>query len=187
MNKPKSVYWDSCVWLRLINGEEGHASCQSILNAAMRGEVLIWTSSLTLAEVYKFKCDGPKRLAVEKDKIFEDYIASDFVVEVQVDHEIAVMSRRLCRKHAALKKPNDGIHLASAIVNNLDEFHSYDQDDLVVLNGDVVRANGTILKICEPYAVEIEPIKTIAAEVDERQMRLVGMSRDAGDGASTGV
>lgn len=79
----------------------------------------IWTSSLTLAEVYKFKCDGPKALAIDQDKIFEAYVSSDFVVEVQVDHATASLSRRLCRQHPPLKKPNDDIHLATAVMSNV--------------------------------------------------------------------
>ena len=145
------MYWDSCVWLRLINDEEGADHCQAVLEAAQRGEVAIWTSSLTLAEVYKFKCEGPKALAESQDALFESYIASDFVVEVQVDHQIAVLARRLCRAHSALKKPPDGIHLASAVIYNLDEFHTFDQDDLLALEGTVMRADGSPLKICKPH------------------------------------
>lgn len=145
------MYWDSCVWLRLINEEPGADRCQAVLERAQRGELTIWTSSLTLAEVYKFKCDVPKSLAIEQDKIFEAYIASDFVVEVQVDHAIATLSRRLCRAHVPLKKPNDGIHLATAVLSNVDEFHTFDADDLLVLAGKVHRLDGSILEMCEPY------------------------------------
>lgn len=178
----KSIYWDSCVWIRLINGEQDHELCQSVLDAAMRGEVQIWTSSLTLAEVYKFKCDGPKALAVESDQIFESYISSDFVTEVQVDHEIAVLSRRLCRLHPPLKKPNDGIHLASAIVNNLDEFHTFDSDDLLVLNGSIHRANGTLLNMCKPYSIR-EPQVIEAVEIPPLQLSFVDLPPAEPDGA----
>jgi len=119
----------------------------------MAGDLKIWTSSLTLAEVYKFKCDGPKALVADQDRLFEQYIESDFVVEVQVDHAIATLARRLCRRHPPLKKPNDGIHLASAVLSNVDEFHTFDDDDLLVLAGQVHRADGTLLMICEPGAV----------------------------------
>jgi predicted nucleic acid-binding protein len=85
----KTVYWDSCVWLRLVNDEPGADRCQLILDRAAAGELTIWTSSLTLAEVYKFKCEGPKALAIEQDALFEKYISSEFVVEVQVDHTVA--------------------------------------------------------------------------------------------------
>lgn len=155
MADTKRVYWDSCVWLRLINGEPGADRCQSVLNRAKAGEVSIWTSSLALAEVYKFKCDGPKALLPDQDAIFEQYIDSDFVVEVQVDHTIALMARRLCRAHPPLKKPNDGIHLASAVINNLDEFHSFDGDDLLVLAGKVMRQDGQPLLICEPSGADV--------------------------------
>jgi predicted nucleic acid-binding protein len=159
----------------LINGEQDHELCQSILDAAIRGEVQIWTSSLTLAEVYKFKCDGPKSLAIEYDQIFESYIASDFVTEVQVDHEIAVLSRRLCRQHLPLRKPNDGIHLASAIVNNLDEFHTFDFGDLLVLNGSISRANGSLLKMCKPYLI-VEPQEIEAVRVSPLQLSLENLA-----------
>lgn len=150
MAEPKSVYWDSCVWLRLINGESGADRCDAVLQKAKSGNLLIWTSSLTLAEVYKFKCDVPKALAIDQDGLFEQYMESDFVVEVQVDHAIATLARRLCRTHAALKKPNDGIHLASAVMNNVDQFHTFDADDLLILNGSVQRADGQLLLMCEP-------------------------------------
>jgi predicted nucleic acid-binding protein len=154
-----AVYWDSCVWLRLINGEPGADLCESILERAKHGEVAIWTSSLTLAEVFKFKCDGPKSLPQEQDELFEKYIDSEFVVEVQVDHAVATVSRRLCRKFGPpigpLKKPNDGVHLASAVINNLDEFHTFDADDLLKLDGKVLRQDGTLLKICLPHGPAI--------------------------------
>ncbi len=138
------------MWLRLINGEDGADRCQSVLDRAKAGHLMIWTSSLTLAEVYKFKCDGPKALAADQDRLFEQYIESDFVVEVQVDHAIATLARRLCREHPPLKKPNDGIHLASAVLSNVDQFHTFDADDLLVLAGKVNRADGAILTMCEP-------------------------------------
>lgn len=150
MADPKSVYWDSCVWLRLINGEAGADRCQSVLDRAKAGHLMIWTSSLTLAEVYKFKCDGPKALALDQDRLFEQYVESEFVVEVQVDHAIATLARRLCREHPPLKKPNDGVHLASAVLSNVDQFHTFDADDLLALAGKVNRADGTILTMCEP-------------------------------------
>lgn len=143
------MFWNSCVWLRLINGEDGVDRCQSVLDRAKAGHLMIWTSSLTLAEVYKFKCDGPKALVVDQDLLFERYIESDFVVEIQVGHAIATLARRLCREHPPLRKPNDGIHLASAVLNNVDQFHTFDANDLLVLARKVNRADGTILMMCD--------------------------------------
>jgi predicted nucleic acid-binding protein len=147
----KNVYWDSCVWLTLIKEELGYETCEYVIEEAKKGHIQIWTSSLTLAEVYKFKCDNvTKELEEAKDAAFEDYLLQDYVTEVQVDHDIGVKARRLCRQHAFLKKPTDGIHLASALRENLDEFHTTDREDLLRLNGVVKNDNGSSIKLCTP-------------------------------------
>jgi predicted nucleic acid-binding protein len=158
----KKIYWDSCVWLRLINGESKSGRCEYLIECAKRGEVEIWTSSLTLAEVYKATC-GTDKIALDAghDIAFENYIEQDFVQEVQLDHDIGVLARRLCRAHEQLKKPNDGIHLATAVLWNLDEFHTFDRDDLLRLNGSVKKQNGSNILICEPP----EPPKPKVAEL----------------------
>lgn len=143
------VYWDSCVWIRLINGEAGHELCQLVIDRARKAEVEIWTSTLTLAEVYKFKGGA---IEAAKDEEFEDYIDQDFVKLVQVDQEIAYRARRLCRKHDKLKKANDGVHLACAVIHNLDELHTTDRNDLLRLNGEVYCDNGQLLPIILPPA-----------------------------------
>jgi predicted nucleic acid-binding protein len=154
----KNVYWDSCVWLTLIKEELGYEACEYVIDEAKKGNIQIWTSSLTLAEVYKFKCDGvSKELEQTKDAAFEDYISQDFVTEVQVDHDIGVRARRLCRFHQVLKKPNDGIHLASALRENLDEFHTTDRVDLLPLNGSILNDNGSAIKICKPPVKPVVP------------------------------
>lgn len=152
MADQKNIYWDSCTWLSLINGEPGRVdNCEHIIEQARKGEVRIWISSLTLAEVFKKKCDaGNRSLSEEKDVEFEKFMEQDFVVEVQVDHSIATIARRLLRKHPELKQPNDAIHLATAAINNVDEFHTFDRDNLLVLNAKIKRRDGKELVICEP-------------------------------------
>lgn len=137
---PQKVYWDSCVWLALINREDKADACDYIVEKARRGEVQIWTSTLTLAEVYKAKCENNNPgLMANKDADFVAFLEQSFVYEVQLDHDIATLARMLCRTHPILKKPNDGIHLATAIAHNLDYFYSYDRDDLTRLNGQIFR------------------------------------------------
>lgn len=148
----KNVYWDTCTWLTYINGDAGDDDCLYVIECARREEVKIWTSSLSLAEVYKVKCAaGQKALAEARDREFEEYILQGFVQEVQVDHEIAVMSRKLCRAYSPpLRKPTDGIHLASAVLWNVDELHTYDEENLLPLDGKVARQDGKMLRICKP-------------------------------------
>ena len=152
MADTKKVYWDSCVWISLINQEAGRVeNCQAMVEAARKGEVSIWTSSLSLTEVFKKKCSGVNgQIEGSKDPDFEAFIEQDFVTEVQVDHDIAVVARRLLRSNQQLKKPADAIHLATAVLYNLDEFHTYDGDNLLPLDGKIPRRDGVMLRICVP-------------------------------------
>jgi predicted nucleic acid-binding protein len=140
------------VWISLINQEAGKVRrCQHVIDLAQKGEVQIWTSSLTLAEVFKRKCEGATlSIADAHDADFERYIEQDFLVEVQLDHDIGVLARRLLRAHPELKKPADAIHLASAALNNVEELHTFDGDNLLNLSGKIARRDGKPLVICLP-------------------------------------
>ena len=153
MTNSKKVYWDACVWLSLINEHEADrvARCQYVIEQAQAGSIEIWTSSISLAEVFKKKCEG-KNISLEesKDIDFEKYIEQEFLTEVQVDHDIGLLARRLLRKFPELKKPNDAIHLATAALSNLDELHTFDAENLIVLSGRIEKMDGSLLVICAP-------------------------------------
>jgi predicted nucleic acid-binding protein len=148
----KRVYWDSCVWIALIDEESGRVDrCQSQIRQATGGSFEILTSSLTLAEVYKFKCGSEaKALAIAKDAEFEKYLRQRFVVQIQLDHAVGTHARRLLRQFSALKKPNDAVHLASAALNNADTLYTFDSDNLIPLHRKIQRADGQLLNISEP-------------------------------------
>lgn len=148
------VYWDACTWISLINDQAGRAECcRHVTGQARAGQIQIWTSALTLAEVFKKSVAGkPMSLPESKDIEFEHYVEQEFLIVVQVDLDIGTQARRLLRSHPKLKKPADAIHLATAVLYNLDEFHTYDEANLLALNGKVLRQDGTPLKICVPPA-----------------------------------
>ena len=152
MTEKKKVYWDACIWFALIKQEPArYSQCEHVLNLARAGEIEIWTSSLTLAEVFRKQCGGEATgLPEAKDIEFEDFIAQDFVFEVQLDHRVGIQARRLLRQHTPLKKPQDAIHLASAVLHDVDELHTFDQVNLLCLNGLVKTKSGKALAICEP-------------------------------------
>jgi hypothetical protein len=50
----------------------------------------------------------------------------------------------------ALKKPNDAIHLASALWHSVDTFQTYDRDDLLPLTGMLECRDGKRITICKP-------------------------------------
>jgi predicted nucleic acid-binding protein len=155
----KRVYWDSCVWLGLINEEPDKLPrCQHVIQLARTGEIEIWTSALTLAEVFKVsQPGGSQTIPAESDETFERFLDQDFVVIAQVDVDTGHMARRLLRRHSKLKKPPDAVHLATAVLNDLDEFHTFDGTNLLPLNGEVKRADGVALGISFPPEPPIPP------------------------------
>jgi predicted nucleic acid-binding protein len=149
--KPK-YYWDACAWIALIQQEPNRFDSLSfVIEEARNKKVEIWTSTFTLSEVYKRPVDGGQMsLLPEQDTVFEDYILQDFVERVQVDFDVGVLARRLLRKYPEIQKPQDGIHLATALLNNVDELHTYDRENLLGLSGKIDRRDGLKLKICNP-------------------------------------
>ena len=115
------------------------------------GDIEIWTSTYTLAEVFKRKC-GDDRVGVpdNKDYIFEEFLDQDFVVYAQVDSDVGQLARRLLRRFEELKKPPDAVHLATAIIHNCDEMHTTDGENLLPLNGRISRLDKKPLLICRP-------------------------------------
>ncbi|WOI53708.1 type II toxin-antitoxin system VapC family toxin [Parvularcula sp. LCG005] len=147
-------YWDACMWIALINQEAGRDdACRYVLQRAQRNEVQIWTSSFTLAEVFKKRCiPGTQEtgISASNDANFEDFIEQPFVTQVQVDRDVGVAARRLLRRYPVLKKPQDAVHLATALIYSLDELHTFDGSDLIRLDGQIEKPDGELLKICEP-------------------------------------
>jgi len=150
---PPKYYWDACAWIALIQQEpQRFDSLSFVIEEAKAKRVQIWTSTFTLAEVYKRPCDGVHKglLQPTQDQIFEDYILQDFVERVQVDYDVGVLARKLLRAYPTIQKPQDGIHLATALLNNLDELHTFDRGNLLGLSEKIERMDRKKLKICNP-------------------------------------
>lgn len=123
------------------------------MEQAKQGNLEIVTSAFTLAEVFKRKCAAAAGgLAPESDTNFEDYLLYDFVVMVGLDREVGTYARRLLRTHSEIKKPQDAVHLATAALNNVDEFHTFDGKNLLPLNEKIARADAAMLRVCTPIA-----------------------------------
>jgi predicted nucleic acid-binding protein len=160
MTDRKKVYWDACAWLGLLNGEPDKAAELDVVwRKAEHGEVQIWTSAFCIAEVYKAKCEaGSVGLAPEYDEQINNMFDQDFVQIVQVDLRVARLAKELLRTHAKLGKPSDGIHLATAILWNVDQLHTWDKSDLLGLV--VQRDDGNDLAICKPSMIDGESLFT---------------------------
>ncbi len=111
------------------------------------------------------KCEVPgKPLSEEADKQIEEFLRQRPVRPVVLDERISTSARRLMRFHPECKKPTDGIHLATALLLNVDEMHTYDGADLLKLTGQINAANGKPLTICTPRAAPPPPARPLPAQ-----------------------
>jgi len=132
---------------------ERYKRCAYVFSQVEAKKAELWTSTFTLAEVYKLKCNGDwASMPYGQDDKFESFFTSGLVKPLLVDLQVAKISRRLCRKYSELRKPQDGIHLASCVVGNIEELHTFDVKDLIRLDGQIQLSNGKNLKISEPPA-----------------------------------
>ena len=151
-DKPR-YYWDACMWITLINDRTSIRGqcCEYVLEMAENGDCEIWTSSFCLAEVYKRKCDSQNTgLPEAQDEYFEDLVEQEFVRKISVDMDVAKVARRLLRRFPGIGKPQDGVHVASCLIENIDQLHTFDREDLLKLDGKIDRLDHKKLTICEP-------------------------------------
>jgi predicted nucleic acid-binding protein len=105
------IYWDSNAFLALLQGEQGReAACRDTLDAAQRGEFLIVTSALTLAEVLWMR-GGPK-LAEQKAETLNRFFRRSCMRVVNLDRDTAQRAQRLVWETGI--RPKDSIHVATA-------------------------------------------------------------------------
>ena len=151
----KLIYWDSCCFIGLIQQEAGrYLACKSLYAVAERGDLIIVTSSLTLAEVCKVRCERNANkkdgLPEENDHVLYNFFNNDFFELVDVSPVIATSARSLFRRHPESGKPNDALHLATALFRSVDEMHTFDGNDLLALNGQIQRRDDEPLPIKIP-------------------------------------
>lgn len=155
MAKVPAVYWDACVGIGHINQEPDKFPRTSyVLSEAVAGRIQIVTSTFSLAEVLKRKCDKKESEGIDEseDDLFAELLKEPFVTVVNADWDAGMRARDLYRKHRkdGLKKPQDALHLATAVLENVDELHTFDGCDLLKLAGLVKREDSMTLMICKP-------------------------------------
>jgi predicted nucleic acid-binding protein len=148
----KTVYWDANIFHALFGKEQGRVEfCERIDKAALNGEVDIYTSAITLVECVWVKTivdptGKLNKLSPAHEEMLHKYFMQPYIRVVQCDRRISEFARSLMWKYETLHH-QDAIHVATAIFHRVDFMHSYDDDDLVKLNGLL----GTPpLKICHP-------------------------------------
>lgn len=142
----KAVYWDANVFHALFAKEPGRIDvCQKIADAAKNGDVQIYTSTVTLVEVVWIK--GLDRLDPKHEDAIQKFFGNKFIRLITCDRAIAGEARALMWRYPKLKN-KDAIHVASALSQPvIDVLHSYDDDDLLPLSGQL---GAPPLTICHP-------------------------------------
>lgn len=139
---PKTVCWETNCFIARFNNESNRIEvCEAILDAAKRGEVTLYTSYLTMCEWAKIKGEYASEA---EDKIVE-FLKNPYINLVAIDLRISRITRDLVRDYKL--DVRDAIHLATAISLKVDVFHTYDNDDLLKLNGKIPEVK---VVICEP-------------------------------------
>ena len=132
-DKPK-VYWESSPFCAIFNDEQGRSHiCHAVLLSAKSGDIDLFTSTLTLVEVFKVP-STPEEEAAERT--IQDFFRNRYIRKHTLDWYVAAEARKLQRQFPHLDG-RDAIHLATAIYLDADYLHTYDAKDLIKCNGQV--------------------------------------------------
>jgi predicted nucleic acid-binding protein len=139
---PKTICWETSCFSAIFNKESGRTEvCKAIIEAAKKEEVTLYTSYLTMCEWAKIRGEYASEA---EDKIVE-FLKNPYIHLVAIDLTVSRITRDLVRNYKL--NVRDAIHLATAIKNKVEVFHTYDNDDLIKLNGKIADVN---IVICQP-------------------------------------
>jgi predicted nucleic acid-binding protein len=161
MAASRRIAWDACTWIALIQREkiidatgivieDRGALARAVIDAAVSGRCEIVISGLCLAEVSK----NPPGMA-GGDKV-GPFFEHDYVLTAPVDTIVGNKARELMMAGHAKLRPADAIHLATALVTNVDEMHTFDSR-LLAFDGLLAKRDGSKLKICKPDFGAVAP------------------------------
>jgi predicted nucleic acid-binding protein len=137
-NNNDGFYWDSCVFLAYLNGEEGRDS--TILNSfteIIQRKQKIYTSTIAIVEAaHKDEEKIKNKLNKESKQLLEKFWNNKSLILVEVNPIIARNARDMIRE--GLPKgfslsAKDAVHIATAnflntyLNHSILEFHTYDQ------------------------------------------------------------
>lgn len=125
------VYWDSDAFLGWLQAEPGKSDlCAGTLKRADEGEVIIFTSALTIAEVLWMR--GAPMIPKEKADIVRKFFRRSYFRVRNVTRAIAEGAQDLVWAQSI--KPKDAIHIATAFDAHALFFETFD-DDLLKKSG----------------------------------------------------
>jgi predicted nucleic acid-binding protein len=125
---PNSAYIDSCVFVEMLQKLKNDRldACQNLVARAKKKDLRIVTSTWTITEVNRLdaleKAEGVSR--EEQSRMILDFFENRFIDLRQLDRATGEYAHELTRTH--LLTNADAIHLATALLNKVDVFYTYD-------------------------------------------------------------
>ena len=126
-------YWDSCNCISLIAEDEADRAeiCQRILEDAGAGKLVIVTSTLTIAEVIRMR--GKPMLTEDEETTISNFFLHSYILMYDVTRVVAENARQLARRYNL--RPNDSIHLSTALLSDADVFETWNTRDFERIQG----------------------------------------------------
>lgn len=153
MDKPKRIYWDSCVFISHLSGEQRDsfevAGIDDVVKDVDSNKIILVSSVVARVEVLRDLGDKQDR--------FIDVLKNPNIQEIDVNKIIAQMAGDIRYQFQQiginrLKTP-DAIHLATALWAEVDEFQTFDgcgkPPGLLDFNGHAILKG---LKIVKPHS-----------------------------------
>jgi len=119
----EKIYWDSDAFLGWLQEEDGKVDlCRATIERAKKGEVIIVTSALTLAEVLWMK--KAPRVPKEKAELVQRFFRRSYIRVYNVTRKISESAQELVWDKDI--RPKDAIHVATAINIKLQYLETFD-------------------------------------------------------------
>lgn len=161
MGKPARIYWDSCAWIGLLNGEpDKKRELEIVYGNARNGKVELWTSTLAMIECRTISVEkGTSRPYSEANEtLISDIFKQPFVKAIPITVDIAEEARRLWRITPEIGKYQDAVHVASTLRWSVPLMHTYDRADLLGLSESLNCRDSQPLIICYPDSTTDGPL-----------------------------
>jgi predicted nucleic acid-binding protein len=141
----EKIYWDSDCFIAHLQAERGKVEqCDGVIERAERGDVLLVTSALTIAEVLWMR-EAP-RLSKDKAAIVQKFFRRSYIRVVNVNRKIAESAQSHVWDNDI--RPKDAIHVATAISFACDALETFDKGSIVKSG----KVGSPLLLIREPQA-----------------------------------
>ena len=127
----RRFYWDTTCFICFLNRDEidRRAICEDILRNARDGNVVLYTSTFTIAEVVypkRWSISGSRMLTDNEINFISNMFRWTWLRKLDVDQRVAHRAVEYSRDYGLA--PADAIHAATAVLHGVDALQKWDRD-----------------------------------------------------------